>query len=161
MTCIYVAGSSDVGCRGLRSKRYISDGFCRTLKPISEVLCTGYCVPERNMPWYPEFMQIWGRAKVMEYRCVDGVVRNQKIRLMCDNGKMRVYNVRVVKSCSCRKHVRPPSSSLQPLNRSHQLPSSATNASALAVADADTTPSRKHNKQRHHGKKRPEPKKNA
>jgi hypothetical protein len=97
---------NEVSCRGLRSKRYVSDGFCRTIRPISEILCTGYCLPERNLPWYPEFLQDWGHANVLEYRCVDGVVKQQRTKLMCDNGKTRVYTVKVVKSCACQRQTR-------------------------------------------------------
>ena len=126
--------AADVQCNGLQSKRYINDGFCRTLKPISETLCTGFCVPPRAIPDYSEFVRAWSSTRrkqqaagpssspdrrsqsedgepmtltggsagrALGHRCVDGVVRNQRVRLVCDNGDTKVYRVRVVKSCAC------------------------------------------------------------
>ena len=58
------------------------------------------------MPWYPEFVQEWGKANVLEHRCVDGVVKQQRTKFMCDNGKTRIYSVRVVKNCACQQQTR-------------------------------------------------------
>lgn len=90
-----------MACRGLRSKRYISDGFCRTLRPITEMLCTGQCVrgDARLQP-------VSGMAR---WRCLDGQVVSQRVRLICDNGSSKSYRLRVVKSCTCvrrRRHRR-------------------------------------------------------
>jgi len=92
-------------CRGLRSKRYLSDGFCQTLRPISEVLCSGSCVLDDHEALYPSFVSSWGRAsggRAVEWRCVDDVVRHRRVRLVCENGDVRLYRVRVVRSCACQ-----------------------------------------------------------
>jgi len=92
-------------CRGLRSKRYLSDGFCQTLRPISEVLCSGSCLLDDHAALYPSFVSSWGRAsggRAVEWRCVDDQVRYRRVRLVCENGDVRQYRVRVVRSCACR-----------------------------------------------------------
>jgi len=97
---------STMSCRGLRSKRYLSDGFCRSLRPISEVLCTGRCVSGRHAALSPDYLQLLQKStsgRGFEWRCVDADVRIQRKKLICDNGDIRVYRVRVVKSCSCRR----------------------------------------------------------
>jgi len=96
-------------CRGLRSKRYLSDGFCRTLRPISEVLCSGSCVLDDHEALYPSVVSSWGRAtggRAVEWRCVDDEIRHRRVRLFCENGDVRVYRVRVVRSCACQRHQR-------------------------------------------------------
>jgi len=99
--------TSGLECRGLRSKRYLSDGFCRTLRPISEVLCSGSCVLDDREALYPAVVSSWGRAtggRVVEWRCVDDEVRVRRVRLVCENGDVTVYRVRVVRSCACQRH---------------------------------------------------------
>lgn len=95
-----------VGCKELRSKRYISDGFCTSLKPVTEVICTGHCLPIRDLPWYAEFIKVWSRNKIMEYRCVNDEVKRRRVHLSCDNGETRTYKIKVVKSCKCKKYMR-------------------------------------------------------
>lgn len=95
-----------VGCKELRSKRFISDGFCTSVKPITEVVCTGHCLPIRDLPWYAEFIKVWARTKVMEWRCVEDVVRRRRVTLMCENGESRTYRIKVVKSCKCKRYMR-------------------------------------------------------
>jgi len=92
-------------CRGLRSKRYLSDGFCQTLRPISEVLCSGSCVLDDHEALYPSVVSSWGRAtggRSVEWRCVDEQYRYRRVRLVCENGDVRVYRVRVVRNCACQ-----------------------------------------------------------
>lgn len=96
-------------CRGLRSKRYLSDGFCQTLRPISEVLCSGSCVLDDHEALHPSVVSSWGRAtggRAVEWRCVDGETRIRRVRLICENGDVRVYRIRVVRSCACQRHGR-------------------------------------------------------
>ena len=96
-----------VGCKELRSQRYLSDGLCTSVRPITEVLCTGHCVPPRQLPWYAQFVKVWARTKVLEWRCVTAVVRHQRVSLLCDNGDTRTYRVRVVKACKCKRYMSP------------------------------------------------------
>nr|CAD7441708.1 unnamed protein product [Timema bartmani] len=113
----------ELGCRELRSKRYISDGMCTTPRPISEVVCADWCImpaapPGEGTPvavlsnYYQE--SDWrasrrheGRASdgvlLEKWRCVDGASRRRRVKLLCRDGSRRVYHVRVVKSCKCTK----------------------------------------------------------
>lgn len=95
-----------LGCKELRAKRFISDGFCTSLKPLKEVVCAGQCMPikEQNMPWWAEFTKYWAKPKFMEWRCVEAVTKLKKVQLMCENGETRTYKIRVVKSCRCKSY---------------------------------------------------------
>ena len=100
-----VSEDIQVGCRELRAKRYISDGFCTSTKPINEVVCTGTCLPIRDLPWYAEFVKYWAKSKYREWQCEEGVVRRKSVHLLCRNGQYRTYRIKVVKSCTCKKLV--------------------------------------------------------
>lgn len=93
-----------IGCTELRAKRFISDGFCTSIKPIKEVVCAGHCLPikEQNLPWWSEFTKIWAKPKLKEWRCVEAVTKLKKVQLMCENGEIRTYKIKVVKSCRCK-----------------------------------------------------------
>ncbi|XP_071103946.1 sclerostin domain-containing protein 1-like [Haliotis cracherodii] len=94
-----------VGCRQLRAKRYISDGFCTSTKPINEVVCAGNCLPIRQLPWYSEFVKYWSNDKLREWECEEDMVRRKKVRLLCQDKTYRTYKIKVVKSCKCKKTV--------------------------------------------------------
>ncbi|ELU02140.1 hypothetical protein CAPTEDRAFT_109141 [Capitella teleta] len=106
MIFVFSADDIQVGCKELRSKRYISDGFCTSVKPVTEVVCTGHCLPIRNLPWYAEFIKVWARTKILEWRCVDDVIRRKRVRLLCENGESRSYKIKVVRSCKCKRFMR-------------------------------------------------------
>ncbi len=97
-----------MGCTELRSKRYISDGFCTSMKPITEVVCAGECLPVDNgqLPFYAQYVKYWSRDKTREYRCVNDVVRQKRVHLICDNNERRTYRIRTVRSCKCKKYNR-------------------------------------------------------
>lgn len=103
-----------IECIALRSKRYISDGFCTSLKPVSDVVCTGSCLPIRDLPWYAEFIKVWSRQKTLQYRCVDDLVRVRKVTFVCQNGETRTYDIRVVRSCKCKRYLRGQNDSSSP-----------------------------------------------
>lgn len=114
------------GCKELRSKRYISDGFCTATKPITEVVCTGSCLPASLLPWYAEYVKLWARTKVLEWRCVDDVKRRQKVRLQCENGDTRTYEVKVVRSCKCKRQTSRHASATSPSTRGKGKDKAAT-----------------------------------
>nr|KAG5696076.1 hypothetical protein BaRGS_017188 [Batillaria attramentaria] len=87
-----------VGCRELRAKRYISDGFCTSTKPIKEVVCAGHCLPIMDLPWYAEFVKVWARSKLRDWQCAEDVVKRKSVHLLCQNGQYRTYRIKVVKS---------------------------------------------------------------
>ncbi|XP_071788848.1 sclerostin domain-containing protein 1-like [Asterias amurensis] len=93
----------DLSCRELRSKRYISDGFCTSPKPVAEVICVGECVPNQLLEWGADFTKIWSRSKTKEWRCVNDVVRQRRVHLVCETGERRTYRISTVKSCRCKR----------------------------------------------------------
>ncbi|XP_052807045.1 uncharacterized protein LOC128236195 [Mya arenaria] len=99
-----------LGCKELRAKRYISDGFCTSLKAIKEVVCAGQCMPikEQNLPWWAEFTKYWAKPKFKEWRCVEAVTKLKKVQLICENGETRTYKIKIVKSCRCKSYEREP-----------------------------------------------------
>lgn len=93
-----------MGCKELRSKKYISDGPCTSIKPVMEMICAGYCLPIDKLPWYAEFVKYWARTKILEWRCVEERIRRKDVQLLCEDGSIRHYNIKVVKSCTCKRY---------------------------------------------------------
>lgn len=102
----FIAADVAIECKALRSKRYITDGFCTSLKPVEDMVCTGNCLPISDLPWYAEFLKVWSRTKTLQYRCVDDIVRYKRVTFVCDSGETRSYKIRVVRSCKCKKYLR-------------------------------------------------------
>ncbi|NP_001161651.1 sclerostin isoform X1 [Saccoglossus kowalevskii] len=100
----YSPDDLQVGCTELRSKRYISDGFCTSKKPIAEVVCAGECVPTRILPFYSDYTKVWGRTKTREWRCVNDEERYKRVHLQCSNGNTRTYRIKTVRSCKCKRY---------------------------------------------------------
>ncbi|XP_070175135.1 fragile X messenger ribonucleoprotein 1 homolog [Littorina saxatilis] len=98
-----VSEDIQVGCQELRAKRYISDGYCTSIKPIKEVVCAGNCLPIRDLPWYAEFVKVWARKKMREWQCEEDIVKRKRVNLLCRNGSTRQYRIKVVKSCKCKQ----------------------------------------------------------
>ncbi|XP_022104273.1 sclerostin domain-containing protein 1-like [Acanthaster planci] len=94
----------DLSCTELRSKRYISDGFCTSTRPITEMVCTGECVPRSLLNEGADIVKVWGRTKTKEWRCVNDVVKLRRVHLVCNNGETRTYRIRTVKSCKCKRY---------------------------------------------------------
>jgi len=92
-----------MGCHEMTSKRYISNGFCTSVRPVTERVCTGYCLPRDVLPWYSEYVEVWSRSKLNNWRCVERRRRTRTVRLRCDNGVIRRYPLRVVSGCRCEQ----------------------------------------------------------
>uniref|UniRef100_A0A672GN42 Sclerostin domain containing 1b n=1 Tax=Salarias fasciatus TaxID=181472 RepID=A0A672GN42_SALFA len=101
---------SQVGCRELRSTKYISDGQCTSVSPIKELVCAGECLPNHLLPnWIGGGGgggRYWSRRDAQEWRCVIDRTRTQRIRLQCHDGSARTYRITVVTSCKCKRHSR-------------------------------------------------------
>ena len=95
-------------CKKLKAKRYLSDGQCYSERPIVDDVCVGACLPlkEKNLPWWSEFYKYWSKNKVKEYRCVEDRVKRKKVMLICRDGSVRHYRIKVVKSCKCKAYTR-------------------------------------------------------
>ncbi|XP_070702998.1 sclerostin domain-containing protein 1b [Pempheris klunzingeri] len=101
---------SQVGCRELRSTKYISDGQCTSVNPIKELVCAGECLPAHLLPnWIGGAGytgRYWSRRDAHEWRCVTDRTRTQRIRLQCQDGSSRTYKITVVTSCKCKRYSR-------------------------------------------------------
>ncbi|XP_026161433.1 sclerostin domain-containing protein 1-like [Mastacembelus armatus] len=101
---------SQVGCRELRSTKYISDGQCTSVNPIKELVCAGECLPAHLLPnWIGGggyTGRYWSRRDAQEWRCVIDRTRAQRIRLQCQDGSSRTYKITVVTSCKCKRYSR-------------------------------------------------------
>ncbi|XP_028255152.1 sclerostin domain-containing protein 1b [Parambassis ranga] len=101
---------SQVGCRELRSTKYISDGQCTSVNPIKELVCAGECLPAHLLPnWIGgngHTGRYWSRRDAQEWRCVIDRTRTQRIRLQCHDGSSRTYKITVVTSCKCKRYSR-------------------------------------------------------
>ncbi|XP_026862132.2 sclerostin domain-containing protein 1b [Electrophorus electricus] len=103
------AEQSQVGCRELRSTKYISDGQCTSLNAVKELVCAGECLPTHLLPnWIGGGYtgRYWGRRDAQEWRCVNDRMRTQRIRLQCQDGSTRTYKITAVTSCKCKRYTR-------------------------------------------------------
>ncbi|XP_029370319.1 sclerostin domain-containing protein 1-like [Echeneis naucrates] len=104
------ADQSQMGCRELRSTKYISDGQCTSVNPIKELVCAGDCLPTHLLPnWIGSgghTARYWSRQDAQEWRCVIDRTRTQRIRLQCQDGSTRTYKITVVISCKCKRYSR-------------------------------------------------------
>lgn len=91
-----------MSCRELRSTRYITDGSCRSAKPVKELVCSGQCMPAHLMP-NSIGRGKWWRSSATEYRCIPAHTRTRRVQLQCPNGNTRTYKIRVVTSCKCKR----------------------------------------------------------
>ncbi|NWH70044.1 SOSD1 protein, partial [Piaya cayana] len=98
-----------VGCRELRSTKYISDGQCTSINPLKELVCAGECLP---LPLLPNWIgggygtKYWSRRSSQEWRCVNDKTRTQRIQLQCQDGSIRTYKITVVTACKCKRYTR-------------------------------------------------------
>ncbi|XP_030248543.1 sclerostin domain-containing protein 1a [Sparus aurata] len=99
---------SQIGCRELRSTKYISDGHCTSINPIKELVCTGECLPAQMLQnWIggAYSRKLWGRrGSNQDWRCVTDKTRTQRIQLQCQDGSTRTYKITVVTSCKCKRY---------------------------------------------------------
>ncbi|KAI3360396.1 hypothetical protein L3Q82_002307 [Scortum barcoo] len=104
------AERSQIGCRELRSTKYISDGHCTSISPIKELVCTGECLPAQMLQnWIGGAYgrKLWGRrSSNQDWRCVNDKTRTQRIQLQCQDGSTRTYKITVVTSCKCKRYSR-------------------------------------------------------
>uniref|UniRef100_A0A8D3A7E4 Sclerostin n=1 Tax=Scophthalmus maximus TaxID=52904 RepID=A0A8D3A7E4_SCOMX len=95
--------ASELSCRELRSTRYITDGSCRSAKPVRELVCSGQCMPAHLMPNSIGRGKWWRSGGATDYRCIPAHSRTQRVQLRCPSGNTRTYKIRVVTSCKCKR----------------------------------------------------------
>ncbi|GAA6094686.1 sclerostin [Tachysurus ichikawai] len=97
--------ASEMSCRELRSNRYITDGSCRSAKPVNELVCSGQCLPAHLM-LNSILRSKWWRSSSADFRCIPAHYRVHRVQLQCPNGNSRTYKIRVVTSCKCKRFTR-------------------------------------------------------
>ncbi|XP_018608298.1 sclerostin isoform X1 [Scleropages formosus] len=95
--------ASELSCQELRSTRYITDGSCRSTKPVKELMCSGQCVTSHLLP-NSILRAKWWKTSTSDYRCVPAHIRTQRVQLHCPHGHRRTYKVRAVTSCKCKRY---------------------------------------------------------
>ncbi|XP_061119478.1 sclerostin domain-containing protein 1a [Conger conger] len=116
---------TQVGCRELRSTKYISDGQCTSINPIKELVCAGECLPAQMLPnWIGGGYgrKFWSRRNSQDWRCVNDKTRTQRIQLQCQDGSARTYKITVVTSCKCKRYSRQHNESSHKFEDSPQTP---------------------------------------
>ncbi|NXO03378.1 SOST protein, partial [Rhinopomastus cyanomelas] len=97
--------ASDFSCREMRTTRYITEGSCRSIKPVKELVCSGQCVPSHLLP-NSIGRGKWWRQNSPEYRCIPAHARTQRVPLACPDGETRTHKLRAVTSCKCKRYTR-------------------------------------------------------
>ncbi|XP_072212781.1 sclerostin isoform X2 [Excalfactoria chinensis] len=105
LTPISFADVSDFSCREMRITRYITEGPCRSLKPVKELVCSGQCVPSHLLP-NSIGRGKWWRQNSPDYRCIPAHTRTQRIQMECPDGETRTYKFRAVTACKCKRYTR-------------------------------------------------------
>ncbi|XP_058503917.1 sclerostin domain-containing protein 1a [Solea solea] len=105
------SNGGQIGCRELRSTKYISDGHCTSINPIKELVCAGECLPAQMLQnWIggTHGRKLWSRRgnSNQDWRCVNDKTRTQRIQLQCQDGSERTYKITVVTSCKCKRYSR-------------------------------------------------------
>lgn len=100
------ADASEYSCRELHFTRYVTDGPCRSAKPVTELVCSGQCGPARLLP-NAIGRGKWWRPDGPDLRCVPDRHRAQRVQLLCPGGAApRARKVRLVASCRCKRLTR-------------------------------------------------------
>nr|XP_009919144.1 PREDICTED: sclerostin [Haliaeetus albicilla] len=81
--------ASGFSCREMRTTRYVTEGPCRSIKPVKELVCSGQCVPSHLLP------NSIGRGKWWRQNALD-----------CPEEETRTYKFRAVTSCKCKRYTR-------------------------------------------------------
>ncbi|KXJ28344.1 sclerostin domain-containing protein 1 [Exaiptasia diaphana] len=95
----------NLGCHGIKIRRYVSNGFCTSRKAIRDTICEGRCVPMEELPFFPKFSKILSKKK-KEWRCVPDYVKRRKVTVFCNDGTKRRYRIPVVRTCKCKRYTR-------------------------------------------------------
>ncbi|XP_038610640.1 sclerostin [Tachyglossus aculeatus] len=97
--------ASGYSCRELRRTHYVSDGPCRSPKPVTELVCSGPCGPARLQPNAIGRAK-WWRQGGLGFRCVPDGYRSRRVPLLCPGGETRDHRLRLVSACKCKRSSR-------------------------------------------------------
>ncbi|XP_042333432.1 sclerostin [Sceloporus undulatus] len=97
--------SLEFSCREVYSTHYVTEGLCRSIKPIRELVCSGQCLPAHLLP-NSIGKGKWWRQNALDYRCIPAHSRSQRIQLTCPNEDMRTIKIRSITACKCKRYTR-------------------------------------------------------
>ncbi|KAH0626729.1 hypothetical protein JD844_001867 [Phrynosoma platyrhinos] len=97
--------SLEFSCREVYSTRYVTEGLCRSIKPIRELVCSGQCLPAHLLP-NTIGKGKWWRQNALDYRCIPAHSRSQRIQLTCPNEDVRTIKIRSITACKCKRYTR-------------------------------------------------------
>ncbi|NWT75328.1 SOST protein, partial [Prunella himalayana] len=92
-------------CREVRTTRFLTDGPCRSLKPVKELLCSGQCEPSHLLP-NSIGRGKWWRQNALDFRCIPAHSRTQRVLMACPHQETRTYKFRAATSCKCKRYTR-------------------------------------------------------
>ncbi|NWZ02673.1 SOST protein, partial [Loxia curvirostra] len=92
-------------CREVRTTRFLTDGPCRSLKPVKELLCSGQCEPSHLLP-NSIGRGKWWRQNALDFRCIPAHSRTQRVLMACPQDETRTYKFRAATSCKCKRYTR-------------------------------------------------------
>ncbi|XP_054849024.1 sclerostin [Eublepharis macularius] len=95
----------EFSCRELYSTHYVTNGPCRSIKPIRELVCSGQCLPSHLLP-NSIGKGKWWRQNALDYRCIPAHSRPQRIQLTCPDEDTRTIKIRTITSCKCKRYTR-------------------------------------------------------
>ncbi|XP_060636785.2 sclerostin [Anolis sagrei] len=95
----------EFSCREVYSTRYVTEGLCRSIKPIRELVCSGQCLPAHLLP-NSIGKGKWWRQNALDYRCIPAHSRSQRVQLTCPNEDMRTIKIRSITACKCKRYTR-------------------------------------------------------
>ncbi|XP_053121138.1 sclerostin [Hemicordylus capensis] len=95
----------EFSCREVYSTRYVTDGQCRSIKPIRELVCSGQCLPSHLLP-NSIGKGKWWRQNALDYRCIPAHSRSQRVQLACPEEDIRTIKIRTITSCKCKRYTR-------------------------------------------------------
>lgn len=100
------ADVSEYSCRELHYTRFVTDGPCRSAKPVTELVCSGQCGPARLLPNAIGRVK-WWRPNGPDFRCIPDRYRAQRVQMLCPGSAApRARKVRLVASCKCKRLTR-------------------------------------------------------
>uniref|UniRef100_A0A6J0TM48 Sclerostin n=1 Tax=Pogona vitticeps TaxID=103695 RepID=A0A6J0TM48_9SAUR len=95
----------EFSCREVYSTRYVTEGLCRSVKPIRELVCSGQCLPSHLLP-NSIGKGKWWRQNALDYRCIPAHSRSQRVQLACPGEDVRTIKIRTITACKCKRYTR-------------------------------------------------------
>ena len=84
-------------CNKIRYREHYEESGCRSLEPIKNAVCSGWCGDEK----LPFIQNPDGSATGKNCCCKAVKIRQKKVRMLCPDGSRRTSLVQIVRKCQC------------------------------------------------------------